>query len=230
MKFNSTIALTFYLLLMMIGAGCLSAFVGYTLGYESLQGVSQPDVNPTRKIANNKKREKESKQKGLTLVDERRIIVQFYDHIYKKQQLSNANLQTIATQTSVTPANLVQANSKFPLKGQDQNVTLEVVKASEEGAFLLLDMNLRNDGTKAVEFIYSFLDVRDDRERPLSATIEGLPAELPANGNNFSGKVMIPLVLLEDAKSLSLTLTDYPDQKLKLKITDIPLKEEKINP
>jgi len=29
--------------------------------------------------------------------------------------------------------------------------------------------------------------------------------------------------LLEDAKKLSLTLTDYPDQKLQLKMSEIPV-------
>jgi hypothetical protein len=35
--------------------------------------------------------------------------------------------------------------------------------------------------------------------------------------------VSIPSALLEDAKQLSLTLTDYPDQKLQLKMSGIPV-------
>ncbi len=49
----------------------------------------------------------------------------------------------------------------------------------------------------------------------LSAITEGLPGELPSNGREFSGKVRIPTALLEDAKNISLTLTDY--QKLQLR-------------
>jgi hypothetical protein len=57
----------------------------------------------------------------------------------------------------------------------------------------------------------------------LSAITEGLPGEVPANGEEFTGTVSIPTALLEDAKSLSLTLTDYPDQKLQLKMSEIPI-------
>ena len=111
----------------------------------------------------------------------------------------------------------------LPIKGKDQGVTLEVVKINQQGGSLLLDVNLRNDSRKAVRFLYSFLDVRDDQGRALSAITDGLPGELPANGENFSGTVRIPTALLNDAKQISLTLTDYPDQKLQLKISKIPV-------
>ena len=57
----------------------------------------------------------------------------------------------------------------------------------------------------------------------MSAITEGLPGELPADGQEFSGTVSIPTALLEDSKKLSLTLTDYPDQKLQLKMSEIPV-------
>jgi len=67
------------------------------------------------------------------------------------------------------------------------------------------------------------LDVTDDKGRTLSASTEGLPAELPANGPTFSGTVSIPTPLLDDVKRISLALTDYPDQKLKLEVPNIPV-------
>ena len=40
---------------------------------------------------------------------------------------------------------------------------------------------------------------------------------------NFVGMVKIPQALVEDSQTLSLNLTDYPDQKLKLNIAEIPI-------
>jgi hypothetical protein len=102
-------------------------------------------------------------------------------------------------------------------------VTLEVRSASQQGGSLLLNVSLKNDGANAVRFLYSFLNVTDDQGRALSAITEGLPGELPPNGQEFSGTVSIPTALLENAKRLSLTLTDYPDQKLQLKMSEIPV-------
>jgi hypothetical protein len=39
----------------------------------------------------------------------------------------------------------------------------------------------------------------------------------------FYGTVSIPTALLENAKEVSLTLTDYPGQKLQLQISGIPV-------
>ena len=64
--------------------------------------------------------------------------------------------------------------------------------------------------------------MRDDRGRALSAIADGLPGELPANGEKFSGTLRIPTVLLDRSQKISLTLTDYPEQNLELKLKDIP--------
>ena len=37
------------------------------------------------------------------------------------------------------------------------------------------------------------------------------------------GKVKIPTALVNDSQTLSLNLTDYPDQKLELNIAQIPV-------
>ncbi|MEO1146186.1 MAG: hypothetical protein AAFY26_11380 [Cyanobacteria bacterium J06638_22] len=46
MRINSTVALTLVLLVLMVGAGVVSAVYGYSLGREALKGVKQPDVRP----------------------------------------------------------------------------------------------------------------------------------------------------------------------------------------
>ncbi|MGK7873552.1 MAG: hypothetical protein AB4426_09645 [Xenococcaceae cyanobacterium] len=228
MKFNSTVVLTFILLVMMSCAGTVSALWGFNLGHQALKSVTQPDVNPAKKLAGNK--QASGKQKELTMVQEREILVRVYDRIHGKGGESKAAAEkkegenkSFIKDSEAQESQKSREPSKFPLKGQDGGVTLEVVNASQEGASLLLDVNLKNDGKKAVRFLYSFLDVRDDQDRVLSAITDGLPGELPANGKNFSGTVRIPTALLDDAQQISLTLTDYPDQKLQLKITEIPV-------
>lgn len=46
MKLRITIILTIALLSLVVGAGVLSAFWGFAIGREALQGVTQPDVRP----------------------------------------------------------------------------------------------------------------------------------------------------------------------------------------
>jgi hypothetical protein len=100
-----------------------------------------------------------------------------------------------------------------------------VVSAGYSGGALLIKVNLKNEGDRTVRFLYSFLDVTDDQGRALSANTEGLPTELTANGKTFSGTMSIPTALLDDVNKLSMTLTDYPDQKLRLQVSDIPVKK-----
>lgn len=71
--------------------------------------------------------------------------------------------------------------------------------------------------------MYSFLNVTDDQGRSLSASTEDLPGELPPNGRRYYGIITIPVALLDNAQELSLELTDYPDQKLDLKMSKIKI-------
>jgi len=240
MKFNSTVALTLILLAMMLGAGFVSAMWGFTLGHEALKGVTQPDVRPTKKLADNK--QATPGKEGVAILREEDILVNVNEYIKnkgkesktdksdKKDAQANNSSQSQATpkpspQASSTPVSFTNTNSdlKLPVKSQDRGVTLEVRSANQQGGSLLLNVSLKNNGANAVRFLYSFLNVTDDQGRALSAITEGLPGELPPNGEEFSGTVSIPTALLEDAKKLSLTLTDYPDQKLQLKMSEIPV-------
>ncbi|MFP4121110.1 hypothetical protein [Coleofasciculus sp.] len=253
MKFNSTVALTLILLAMMLGAGFVSAMWGFSLGHEALKGVTQPDVRPTKKLANNQ--EVEPGDKEVALLSEREILVNVHAYIHDQDKDKDSNsdnndsesksqTQTqkpdesaaenqqsereeessesdvFDTETSFTSSG---SNQNLPLKSQDRGVTLEVRSANLQGGSLLLDVSLKNEGDNPVRFLYSFLNVTDDKGRALSAITEGLPGELPSNGEEFSGTVSIPTALLDEAKALSLTLTDYPDQKLKLKMSEIPV-------
>ena len=116
-----------------------------------------------------------------------------------------------------------KAEGNFPLTSKDKDVTLNVNSVEKQGSWLLINVSLKNDSYRSVQFLYSFLNVTDERGRSLSATTEGLPGELPGNKQKYSGTIKISTALLDDANKLSLTLTDYPDQQLELKISEIPV-------
>jgi len=249
MKLNSTVALTLILLAMMLGAGFVSAMWGFTIGHEALKGVTQPDVRPTKKLADGQ--QVSSGQEGVLILREEDILNNVKEYIKtrgkeskannndraakeenKDAQAKNDNQPNPEQQASAEPSPLAtqasftsdsNPNLNLPLKSEDRGVTMEIRSASQQGGSLLLNVSLKNQGGDAVRFLYSFLNITDNQGRPLSAITEGLPGELPANGQEFSGTVSIPTALLEDAKSLSLTLTDYPDQKLQLKMSEIPV-------
>jgi hypothetical protein len=231
------VALTLILLAMMLGAGFVSAMWGFTIGHEALKGVTQPDVRPTKKLAENQ--QVSLGKEGVPILREEDILVNVNEYIKgkikdsksenaeeKDNQADKTQSQQKPTPTpSATQASFTTTNPslKLPVKSQDRGVTLEVRSATQQGGSLLLNVSLKNDGTNPVRFLYSFLNVTDDQGRALSAITEGLPGELPPNSEAFSGTVSIPTALLEDAKKLSLTLTDYPDQKLQLKMSEIPV-------
>ncbi|NEP55779.1 MAG: hypothetical protein F6K31_01955 [Symploca sp. SIO2G7] len=239
MKLNSTVALTLLLLAMMLGAGFVSAMWGFSLGHQALKGVTQPDMRPTKKLAGNQQKASDAQkaQEGVAILKEENILTNVKEYINNKGKEEQKNKQK--EQPSDTPEKEEQSSSEapeaeaslasnnsdsdLPIKSQDQGVTLEVRSANQQGGSLLLDVSLKNEGGDAVRFLYSFLNVTDDQGRALSAITEGLPGELPADGQEFSGTVSIPTALLEDSKKLSLTLTDYPDQKLQLKMSEIPV-------
>lgn len=244
MKFNSTVALTLILLAMMLGAGFVSAMWGFTLGHEALKGVTQPDVRPTKKLAGSQ--QGTPGKEGVTFLRESDIQTSVNAYINGKGEESKKNEDSQDTpkdeqadknspsetpspsptpEAVATDASLTSTNSdiKLPIKSQDRGVTLEVRSVNQQGGSLLLNVSLKNQSPDAVRFLYSFLNVTDDQGRALSAITDGLPGELPANGQEFSGTVSIPTALLEDSNKLSLTLTDYPDQKLQLKMSDIPV-------
>lgn len=243
MKFNSTVALTLILLAMMLGAGFVSAMWGFTLGHEALKGVTQPDVRPIKDVGNQQKGS--SSQEGLVILREDDILTQVNEYINNKgkdsktenkesktenkdEQANNSSQPQPDNQQSpegFTQASFTSTSSdlKLPIKSEDRGVTLEIRSANQQGGSLLLNVSLKNQGGNAVRFLYSFLNVTDEQGRTLSAITEGLPGELPANGQEYSGTVSIPTALIENAQRLSLTLTDYPDQKLQLKMSEIPV-------
>ncbi|MBD2576953.1 hypothetical protein [Oscillatoria sp. FACHB-1406] len=235
MKFNSTVALTFVLLILMVAAGAVSSLWGYAMGYEALKGVTQPDTSPSRKLIGDKQETMDRKELKI-LLKEQDILKDVKAAIRRgnqsikdgkkrddEQDSSKDDNENSASKDAEDKAN--QKAAKLPIADRQQDVTMEVTSATEDGGSLLLDVKLKNESSQPVRFLYSFLEVKDDQGRVLSAVTDGLPGELPPKSEQYSGTVKVPTALLEGAEKVSLSLSDYPDRKLQLNLAGIPIKD-----
>lgn len=228
MKLNYTVALTLILLTLMAGAGYASGKWGFHVGREALKGVTQPDGRPATKLKIRKA--KSQRQAKVVLLKEEDILASVKTWISGKgknakptKPLSQSKKVSQNTSRQQTLIRAETTQPGFPLTSQHQGVTMQVLSARYTGGALLLKVNFKNQSSRAVRFLYSFLNVTDEQGRTLSANTEDLPEELPADGTTLSGTVSIPTALLDNVKRLSLMLTDYPDQKLLLQIPAIPV-------
>ena len=226
MALNSTVVLTLILLTLMFGAGLTSASWGFTVGRQALKGITQPDVRPgnnaggTKGSSNPREEVSILNEKDILKAVKARMEGRDVDKGTAKGN-SDADKATAKSAQAKKPVKQENAKTKFPVNSRDGGVTLEVSSIRERGSSLLLDVSMKNEGSQSVRFLYSFLNVTDDQGRALSASAEDLPGELPPNGEVYYGTVSIPTALLDNAKQLSLTLTDYPNQKLQLQISGI---------
>jgi hypothetical protein len=117
-----------------------------------------------------------------------------------------------------------ELQAKLPILAKDKGVSLEITGVRQQGDFVMLDVAMKNDSEQPVKFLYSFLNITDDRGRVISADTTGLPTELPPKSERYTGSVSISSALLDNAQKLSVQLTDYPDQKLQLKMSDVPVR------
>lgn len=226
MGLNSTVVLTVVLLTMMFGAGFTSSVWGYGLGRSALKEITQPDVRPSN--LNNKKKNA-ARTEGLTFLKEQDIVATVKKRMEGKDaEVAKDSKKPQATQAASSkpkPTETAKTKSVFPIVSRDGGVSLEVVNATREGNSLILSVNLKNEGQQSVRFLYSFLNVTDDKGRALSASVEELPGQLSPNSKVYEGTVTIPTALVENSKELTLSLTDYPDQKLQLQMSGVPVVE-----
>ncbi|WP_024544535.1 hypothetical protein [Picosynechococcus sp. NKBG15041c] len=232
MKFQTTLAYTLLLLLAMFGAGTVSALYGFTVGYSALQGVKQPEGNPSQKLLQSSRQNNaaDNLEPEPEFVSERSIIVAVYDHIQaqeknlQKQETTPADeeddfIAVAEPETETSPTE----TATFPLKAQVADLNLEITKGEMSGNDWLMEVNIQNNGQESVNFLYNFLEVTSDDGRLLSTQTEGLPNEIPANRQQYSGIIRIPAVILEETKTLTLQLEDYPEREISLEIANIPV-------
>ena len=222
MNWKLTFLMLLSVLLIMLGAGGASAYIGYLMGREALKVVTQPETDSKNNL--NRKKPFGGDYKGLNIIDERSVLIEVYNHKQKSVSPSARRVTNIAT-ASQPPTGQKDAiqPEKFPFVGSSQGVTMKVTQARFQGNSVMLDVSLRNESNSVARFLYSFLDVRDADDRPISAIADGLPVEIPADGREFAGRFIIPATLLNDTQTVSLALQDYPDQKINLQLTAIPV-------
>lgn len=226
-----TYQLTLAILAAILGAGIGSAVLAYRIGTEALKGVSPPDVNPTNKFSTSE--QISARPKPFKPINEKDILKKVDIFIQtqkskpktkKEPDKAPESKPTPSPQkTEASPPKTQDILINLPMRVKDQNMTLEITKAAYQGEYLLIDVSLKNEGQQAVQFLYSFLEIEDNQGQIISAITEGLPSEIPANGQTFKGTVEIPIALIEKSNLISLKLTDYPEQKLKLALSDIPI-------
>ena len=220
---NSSIFLTLGLLALMFGAGLSSASWGFKLGREALKGITQPDTRPTNNLAGTQGNS--NRREELVLLKEEKIVLNVKNTIINGGVVEKKTTvgESYQKQGKVESGQINQPQQTFPIISSDAGVVLEINDIRRWGNSIVLDVNLKNKGDRAVRFLYSFLNIKDEQGRVISASTEDLPGELPPNARRYYGIITIPVALLDNAKEISLELTDYPDQKLDLKISKIKI-------
>ncbi len=213
---NPTLALTLILLTLMAGAGAVSASLGYNLGREALKGITQPDLRPTAVGEGRQKTRRET----MVIVPESKIIAEM-----EKRLKGGAASPEASPADPLPTSDFVAAvpQTGFPLLGQNQGVTLSVDSLQRQGDAVVLNVSLKNNSGRPVQFLYSALNLSDEQGRTFSANTQGLPAELPPSGESFSGTISIPGALVQESRNLSINLENYPDRQVQLQVSNIPL-------
>lgn len=229
MRLRASLVYTLAMLFLMIVAGIVGMTLGTAVGREALKGVTQPDFGLSSRTVSSSDEEDETEPgQEVSFLSENEVLQMVKERVANKGVASApvAPAPVVDLEDAETPAGEEGDLSNqvgFPIVSKDGGVLMEVIGARPDKGSFLLDINLRNEGTKPVRFLYSFLDVTDDRDRALSATAEDLPGELQPLSDTFSGTIRIPKALVEGVDSLTVSLTDYPDQKIQLKLSGIPV-------
>ena len=185
MKIQSTVLFTLSLLIGMAIATLVSAGIGFKVGSFALEGVMQPEANPTQKLANPKNSADDPQ--SFKPLSEKKIIDQINQEIKNKGTVIKPVAKDKPPEPKAVDSGVkigeeqTISDRKFPLSAQDQGVTLTVAKATQADNLLVVSVNLKNESAKPVQFLYSFLEIKDEEDRTLSGITEGLPEKIPAH-------------------------------------------------
>jgi hypothetical protein len=220
-KVNPTVTLTLVLLFLMIGAGITSASWGYKLGRQALKGITQPDTRPINNVTDSQG--KPLRREGsLALLKEKDIIANVKARVGGKDAAAEKK-EEAKPEAKASPK--ADPNPGLPLYAESRAVTLGVQAVRKQGTSLVLDISLQNNSSRPVQFLYDSIEITNDQGRLLSAQTQGLPEALQPDGKPDNGTITVPMDLLDGAKSLSLSLTDYPEQQVQLRLSGIPVEK-----
>lgn len=225
MKLNSTATFTFVLLFLMVGAGVASSMGGFSLGSQALKGVRQPDSRPNKASSNDSSPKRTLGQAEITLLKEEDILKAAKEKV--NSSLKAGAKPDPASQKDAlkeAPDSKKTVSKQFPYVGKDKKVTIEVTAIRRQEDTVIFDLALKNDSAQTVKFLYSFLSITDDQGRLLNGETSGLPPELAPESDRVTGTVKISSSLLSTASKVSFQLSDYPDQKIQLEVSDVPVK------
>jgi hypothetical protein len=229
---DPSVKFSLFLLSGVLVIGIFSAVVGYFFGYQSLKGVTQPDKNP---FLGTSASGEEYPRQGSPFVSEQDIINQVEKQIKgisKSQQAAkkeaaqaNKDKDKDRDKNATASPSPKDGNAKsLPIVAKSQGVTLEIRSVSFTEGNTTLDVTLRNEGNAPVQFLYDFLDVTDNQSQTFSTEVKGLPTDLKPKSETYSGTIKIIGVSEEASKALTLSLSDYPEQRIKLEASGIPIK------
>lgn len=100
---------------------------------------------------------------------------------------------------------------------------MKVDRVVPVGGGLRLSVSLQNNGTEPVEFLYSFLEIKDQDGNLISSFTESLPQSLPDDRQVYPGTIELFDPLPKSVTSLSINLASYPDEKVKLQVNSIAI-------
>jgi len=110
-------------------------------------------------------------------------------------------------------------------KVESGSVQLQVVGVQRVEPYLVIDINLSNQGSQDRRFLYgdafNLLVISDERGKRLSTLTNGLPGSLPAGGGVYSGSIEIPLDELGEARYLRLNLQAFPTGDVNLVVSSL---------
>ena len=170
-KLHPSLQLTLVLFAFMLTIGLVSGVVGFWLGHQSLKEVTQPAINPF--LNDDPESINQRPRQSVSFLPEKEILAKV------KTQISSAGKPNVAKpkQTSAKPkdkdkntkaskadktAEIVSPQS-FPIKIEEKAVQFEVRSATQTEERLLLNVALKNNSSKPIQFIYTFLDIEDDQ-------------------------------------------------------------------
>lgn len=226
---DPSIRVTLNLLLGVFVLGLLSALGGYFFGHQSLRGVTQPDMNPFVEGASPQGK---YPRQGTFLLKESAILTQVEREtkgIAKageaKKSSPSPSAQSKTEKGKPSPKAEAKQAKSLPIAVKSQGVYFNVRSLEATDGGIALDVEMRNDGAQSVQFLYDFLDISDDQSQFLSSEVKGLPTNFPPKSEAFRGVIKVSGVSQTQTKWIAIELSDYPDQKVELKIPKISVEK-----